>query len=227
MSAAEQLQPATAGQLDEQTAQQLVDDIRAGLLQVDADVARAYHGGAAAALGYGSGAAGWAALCRDLFTDVSWLRPRNPEARTAKVLELRRAEMPTRAIGDAIGVSAATVQTELNRLRDRGEDLPSNVIGLDGHRRSATGAPRPEPVAPPRFVAPADVTLTELMRAALEAVWLAGDAGLTLAELADGQRWREGRCSSLLHRLERAGLVARGTERRGNQRPYQATSLAL
>jgi hypothetical protein len=209
MSAAEQ-----AVQLDQQAARELVDGIRAGLRTLDADVARAYHQGAAVALGYGSGAAGWAALCADLFADVSWLRPRLPEERTRKVAQLRREELSTRAIGAVLGVSPATVVTELRRARELGEELPDGVVSLDSRRRPAT---QPEqPVAPVAELP--DLGLTELMHTALRQVWLAGDAGLTCLELQTALRWREGRCTSLLFRLRSAGLI--GTDRAVRREDY-------
>jgi DNA-binding MarR family transcriptional regulator len=219
MGAAEQLH----AQLDEGAARPLVARIREQLTSLDADVAAAYHGGAAVALGYGAGAKGWTALCADLFADVTMLRP-TPAARLERVLELRRQELSTRAIGDALGVSAATVSTDLDKLRARGEQLPDNVRSLDDKRRGgANSGRRAAPVPAPARLVPVELALTELMRTALEHVAGCGDAGATLYDVADALRWREGRTSSLLHRLERAGLVRRLEGRRGSCRPYVAT----
>lgn len=215
-------------ELDATAAGELVARIRAQLVSLDADVATAYHGGAAVVLGYGSGAKGWTALCADLFADVTMLRP-TPAARLDRVLQLRRQELPTRAIGDALGVSAATVTGDLARLRARGEELPSNVVSLDGKRRpsrstaatrdgsapeAATGEPSSSPAA--------TAALTELMRAALEQVAGCGARGMTCAELESATGWGHGRASSLLHRLERGVHVRRAGTFRGPHGVYVA-----
>lgn len=233
MSAADlTTQPATL--LDASAAGQLVARIRGGLQALDADVAAAYHGAAHVALGYGAGAKGWAALCRDLFADVAWLRP-TPLARLERVAELRRQEMSTRAIGDALGVSAATVTTDLRKLEQRGERLPDNVRSLDDRRRSSTG--RRGPVTGGDSTATgcrgtatgqAQVSglpagLTELMRSALLLVALAGDEGMTQLELEEVAGWRQGRCTSLLFRLREAGLIRTEATRRDGYRVHVAT----
>lgn len=204
-------------ELDATAAGELVARIRAQLASLDADVALAYRSGAAAVLGYGSGAKGWAALCADLFADVTMLRP-TPAARLERVLELRRQELPTRAIGDALGVSAASVAGDLAKLRARGEELPANVVSLDGRRRPSASALRQAP----QVQATAPAGLTDLMRQALEQVAGCGSRGLTCAELERATGWGHGRASSLLFRLERRGLVVRPGVFRGPHGAYVA-----
>jgi DNA-binding transcriptional ArsR family regulator len=216
VSAAEQI----VEQLTAAEAEQLLDTVTRQAEALDTTLGRLYHGGAAEALGFGAGAKGWTALCRAHLAHLEWLHIKPGPQRLEKVQRLREQQLSTRAIGDAMGLSAATVSGELRKLRDAGVDLPDNVVSLDNRRRPAAAAERP--VAAPR-VMPEPPPLSELMRTALEAVWLAGESGLTLYELADGQRWREGRCTSLLNRLERAGLVRRTEGRRGTCRPYVAT----
>lgn len=224
MSAVEQ--PATQaghGPLTRDAAAELVARIRAGLQALDVDVATAYRGGAHVALGYGTGAKGWAALCRDLFADVAWLRP-TPAARLERTLALARAGLSQRAAADALGVSAAQVNADMRKLRERGEELPDNVVSLDGRRR-ASSRPRSveeQPATPPVPLVLPD-GLSELMRLALLAVADAGEDGLTELELERVAGWRQGRCTSLLFRLRDAGLVARDGRKRDGYRVHVAT----
>jgi hypothetical protein len=189
-------------------AEMTVARVRQQLRSLDEDVARLYHGGAAELLGYGPGAGGWKALCAELFADLEMLRP-TPAARLERVAELRRQEMSTRAIGDALDVSAATVVNDLRKLEARGEELPDNVVSLDRARRPAATERKPEPPQPRDLPELDGLGLTELMREALEHVAGQMDGGLTCAELELETEWGHGRASSLLYRLERRGLVAR------------------
>lgn len=210
-------------QLTKRGAQLTVERVRKQLRTLDADVARLYHGGAADLLGYGTGAAGWTALCADLFADLEMLRP-TPAARLERVLEMRREEMPTRAIGTALGVSAATVVTDLRQLEERGEKLPDNVVSLDNARRSARGQRKPaEQDVVPLAPLPVELQLSDLMLAALTHVHAQGERGLTCAELEAETEWGHGRASSLLYRLERMGLVSRLGIFRGPHGAYVAT----
>jgi hypothetical protein len=213
-------------QLTEAGARKTLERVRQQLRTLDADVARLYHGGAAERLGYGPGAAGWKALCADLFADVEMLRP-TPAARLERVAELRRQELSTRAIGDTLGVSAATVVDDLRKLEDRGEELPDNVVSLDGARRAARGERTAEPSSPAADVLPpvdlSHLGLSALMLEALEHVVGQLDGGLTCAELELETDWGHGRASSLLFRLERRGLVVRDGRFRGPHSVYLAT----
>lgn len=211
-------------QLTKVGAQRTVERIRQQLRTIDSDLARLYHGGAAELLGYGAGAAGWKALCADLFADLAMLRP-TPAARLERVLELRREEMPTRAIGDALGVSAATVVTDLRQLEERGEVLPDNVVSLDGARRASRGERTAEPEEQVTVLRPlpADLQLSDLMLAALTHVHAQEGHGLTCAELELETGWGHGRASSLLYRLERGGLVSRPGIFRGPHSAYVST----
>jgi transposase len=212
-------------QLTREGARRTVAKLRRQLRAADDEVARLYHGGAAELLEYGTGLDGWKALCDDLFADLSWLRPRDPDARLERVLEMRREEMPTRAIGAALGVSAATVVTDLRKLEERGEQLPDNVVSLDNARRSARGKRTArEDEAPEQALLPEleHLGLSALMREALEHVAGQLDGGLTCAELELETGWGHGRASSLLYRLERRGLVVRSGAFRGPHSVYRA-----
>jgi DNA-binding transcriptional ArsR family regulator len=217
VSAAEQV---TTQQLTAAEAEQLLDTVTRQAEQLDAGLGRLYHGGAAEALGFGTGAAGWAALCRDRLRHLEWLSIKPGPRRLEKVAELRRQQLSARAIGDAMGLSAATVSGELAKLRDAGVDLPTNVVSLDGRRRPARAAERAQeaPAAPVR-----PDGLTDLMWAALEHLAAAGDRGLSCLELERVAGWREGRCTSLLFRLRAAGLAARPGERRDGYAVHVAT----
>jgi hypothetical protein len=207
-------------QLTRRGAEITLERVRKGLRTLDADVARLYHGGAAELLGYGTGAAGWKALCADLFADLEMLRP-TPAARLERVAELRRQEMSQRAIADTLGVSPAQINADVRKLEERGEELPDNVVSLDNARRSARGQRKQEPAT----ALSADLEhleLTELMRTALEHVAGQLDAGLSCAELELETGWGHGRASSLLYRLERLGLVVRPGIFRGPHGAYVA-----
>jgi hypothetical protein len=209
-------------QLTRKGAENALARIRKQLRTLDADVARLYHGGAAELLGYGTGAAGWDALCADLFADVAMLRP-TPAARLERVLEMRREEMSTRAIGSALDVSAATIVTDLRKLEERGEELPDNVISLDSARRSSTGARKPEPVVVELVPLPAELQLSDLMLAALIHVHAQQDRGLTCLELEEETGWRHGRASSLIVRLRTAGLIRTTELHRGGYMVHTST----
>lgn len=212
-------------QLTKVGARRTLERIRKQLRTLDADVARLYHGGAAELLGYGTGAAGWEALCTDLFADVAMLRP-TPAARLERVLALRQEEMSTRAIGAALDVSAATVVGDLRKLEGRGEQLPDNVVSLDFARRASRGERKDPQVADdvtPLAPLPAGLELTDLMLAALTHVHAQGGRGLTCAELEAETGWGHGRASSLLYRLERGRLIDRPGIFRGPHSAYAVT----
>jgi predicted transcriptional regulator len=206
-------------QLTRRGAELTLARVRSQLRTLDEDVARLYHGGAAELLGYGAGAAGWKALCADLFADLEMLRP-TPAARLERVAELRRQEMSQRGIADALGVSPAQVNADIRKLEERGEQLPDNVVSLDSSRRKARGGRAEEQTRLPADLG--HLGLSELMRTALEHVAGQLDAGLTCAELELETGWGHGRASSLLYRLERRGLVHRPGVFRGPHSAYVA-----
>jgi predicted transcriptional regulator len=214
-------------QLTRKGAELTLARVRRQLRTLDEDVARLYHGGAAELLGYGTGAAGWKALCADLFADVEMLRP-TPAARLERVAELRRQEMSQRAIADTLGCSPAQVNADVRELERRGVELPSNVVSLDGARRKAQGlrtAADEQLEATAATQLPLDLEhlgLSQLMRDALEHVAGQLDAGLTCAELELETGWGHGRASSLLYRLERRGLIHRPGAFRGPHSVYAA-----
>lgn len=109
-------------------ARQLTDDIRHDLDGLLPKIKRAYDGRADQALGYSS----WLAYCGAELNNV-----RIPiDNRPAMVQELHRAGMSQRAIAGAIGVSAATVNSDLSTVQDRTVG-PERIVSLDGRSRPA------------------------------------------------------------------------------------------
>ena len=193
--------------LTEIGARKLTDRIRQQLATADEDLARAYECSAHQLLGHAT----WAAYCAAEFPDLVHVKLAVP-ARQERVKALRLVGASERAIAAACGVSPALAHADLVELRERGEldDTDAKVTSLDGRER---------PARQPATAAEAKVErhgLTILMHEAWQRVAGCGDAGMTCLELEKKARWRHGRASSLLHRLERAGLVERdGTFRDG------------
>ncbi len=197
-------------------AEKLTVRIAQRLDSADQELARAYEGRV------------WEAL--ELDSWEQWVATRLPQlehirlsipARLERVKELRLVGASERAIADACGVSPGTAHTDLERLRVAGElrDEPTTVTSLDNRRR---------PAQQPATAAEAKVErhgLTILMHEAWQRVAGCGDAGMTCLELEKKARWRHGRASSLLHRLERAGHVRRTDVRRDDYRAYVALPL--
>ena len=187
--------------LTEVGARRLTDRIRRQLAAVDEDLARAFDCSAHQLLGHAT----WAAYCAAEFPDLVHVKLAVP-ARQERVKALRLVGASERAIADACGVSPGTVHTDLVELRERGEldDTDAKVTSLDGRKRPAqTGTDARAAAQVERH------GLTILMHEAWQRVAGCEDAGMTCLELEKRARWRHGRASSLLHRLERAGLVER------------------
>jgi hypothetical protein len=187
--------------LTEIGARKLTDRIRQQLTTVDADLARAYECSAHQLLGHAT----WAAYCAAEFLDLTHVKLSVP-ARQERVKALRLVGASERAIAAAAGVSPALVHADLVELRERGEldDADATVTSLDGRKRPARTGPESRAAAQVERHG-----LTILMHEAWQRVAGCGDAGMTCLELEKRARWRHGRASSLLHRLERAGLVER------------------
>jgi hypothetical protein len=206
--------------LTETGARRLTDRIRQQLATVDQDLARAFECSAHQLLGYSS----WAAYCAAEFPELEHVKLAVP-ARQERVKALRLVGASERAIADATGVSVGTVHTDLVELRTRGEldDAAAKTRGLDGRDR-----PAQQPATGPQLRAAAKVErhgLSILMHEAWQRVAGCEDAGMTCLELEKKTRWRHGRASSLLHRLERAGLVVRTGQFREDHGVYLARPL--
>jgi hypothetical protein len=128
-------------------------------------------------------------------------------ARRERVLTLVEAGASERDVAAASGVSPATIHADVVDLVASGRLVkPERTRGADGVLRPATG------VRPAVVVNPDRHGLTLLMHEAYQRVDAAGDAGMTALELEKRTRWRHGRVSSLLHRLEKRGAVVRDRE---------------
>jgi hypothetical protein len=206
--------------LTEIGARKLTDRIRQQLASADEDLARAYECSAHQLLGHAT----WAAYCAAEFPELAHVKLAVP-ARQERVKALRQVGASERAIAAATGVSPAQVHADLVELRERGEldDADAKVTSLDGRRR-----PAQQPATGPETRAAAQLErhgLTILMHEAWQRVAGCEGAGMTCLELEKKARWRHGRASSLLHRLERAGLVERTGAFRDDYGVYRARPL--
>jgi hypothetical protein len=200
-------------------AQKLTDRIRQKLASADRDLAQAWQTRAWELLGFES----WAAYCADLDRDLELVKLR-PEARQEFARGLRLVGASERDIAAATGVSRGQAHADLQALRERGElaGEPTTTRGRDGRDRPAR---QPATGAESRAVAQTERRgLTILMHEAWQHV-ADRPAGMTCLELERKARWRHGRASSLLHRLERAGLVQRTGEFRDDYGVYLALPL--
>lgn len=203
--------------LTEAGARRLTERIRQQLATVDADLASAFELNAHRLLGYAS----WSAYCSAEFPQLEHVTLKAP-ARLECVKALREVGASERAIAAAVRVSPAQAHADLVELRERGEldDTDAKVRSLDGRDRPAqTGAETRAAAQVQRH------GLTILMHEAWQRVAGCEDAGMTCLELERKTRWRHGRASSLLHRLERAGLVVRDGRMRDDYGVYVARPL--
>jgi hypothetical protein len=206
-------------------AQKLTDRIRQKLASADRDLAQAWQTRAWELLGFES----WAAYCADLDRDLELVKLR-PEARQEFARGLRLVGASERDIAAATGVSRGQTHADLQALRERGElaGEPTTTRGRDGRDRPAR---QPATGAESRAVAQTERHgLTILMHEAWQHVerGYKGQTGMTCWELEKTARWRHGRASSLLHRLENwpaGALVQRTEERRDGYRVYLALPL--
>ncbi len=198
-------------------AEKLTARIAQKLDSADADLARAYEGRVWEALGLES----WEAWVSTRLPDLVHIKLSVP-ARVERAVGLRLVGASERAIAAASGVSVGTAHSDLERARKAGQlqDEPATTTSRDGSVRPA----RQQPAT----AAEAKVErhgLTILMHEAWQRVAGCGDAGMTCWELERKARWRHGRASSLLHRLERAGYVRRDGRIREDHGVYVAQPL--
>jgi hypothetical protein len=120
------------------------------------------------------------------------------------VLTLVQGGASERDVAAAVGTSPATIHADVQRLVDAGRlTKPEKVRGADGVLRPSSVAPAEPTTSVERY------GLTLLQHEAWQRLCAAGDAGLTCLELEKKARWRHGRTSGLLNRLERRGAAAR------------------
>jgi hypothetical protein len=180
-------------------AEKLAARIRRNLAAADDDLLRAWEGRAWEALGLES----FAEFCELATAGLEFVRLSVP-ARRERTLVLVQAGASQRDVAAATGVSPASVNADVKWLEDHGQlQRPERVRGADGVLRPATVL-RPQPTTSVDRCG-----LTLLMHEAWQRVERTGEQGITCPELERAARWRHGRTSSLLHRLERAGHVYR------------------
>jgi hypothetical protein len=201
-------------------AERLTARIRQQLATVDEDLARAWEGRVWELMDHPTWAA-WVAAELQGWEHVKLTMP----ARLERVKVLRLAGASERAIADACGVTRGQAHADVVTLRNAGEldgEL-ATVTSLDGSVRPAQTA---EPVQPATAAEAKQARhgLTILMHEAWQHV--AGREDMTCLELEKRARWRHGRASSLLHRLERAGLVERTSTFRDGYGAYRARPLS-
>lgn len=197
-------------------ARKLTASIARKLQDADGELLRAWEGRVWEALDLPD----WSTWCAVSFPELQSVRLAVPTRQErAKVLRLVGAS--EREIAAATGVSPASTHADLTALRERGEldGEPATVRSGDNRERPAR-----QPATEARAAAQVQRHgLTILMHEAWQRVDAAGETGLTCLELERRTRWRHGRASSLLNRLERAGLVRRD----GRFRDGYGTYLAL
>lgn len=120
------VQPVEQPALSATEARALTDRIRQTLSVGHDLIIKAFAGRAWIVLGYAS----WDAYCAGEFSDARMIRM-DREQRREIVAEMRQAGMPTRAIGQSLGVSHRTVVTDTADLES---SAPPVVQGLDGKR---------------------------------------------------------------------------------------------
>jgi hypothetical protein len=185
-------------------AEKLAARIRRNLAAADDDLLRAWEGEAWVPLGLES----FAEFCELATAGLEFVKLTVP-ARLERTLTLVQGGASIRDAAAASGVSPATTHADVQRLvRDGRLVRPEKVRGADGVLRPATVLP----TTPQTNVDRCGLTL--LMHEAWQRVDRTGEDGITCPELEKVARWRHGRTSSLLHRLERAGHVYRTGETR-------------
>lgn len=202
-------------------AEKLTASIRRHLESADIELARAWEGRVWEALDLPD----WAAWITRSFPELEYVKLTVP-ARQDSVVALRLVGASERDIAVARGVSPATIHADLVSLREAGRlnGEPTTTRSRDGRERPAR---QPATAMQDRAAAQAQRHgLTLLMAEAWERLEQAGGRGMTSLELERKTRWRHGRVSSLLHRLERAGLVYRSGEFRDDYGVYVARPLS-
>lgn len=188
--------------LDVARARRLTRQLREALTVAVDLVVAVFEGRAWEALGYVS----WDEYCERELPELAQLRL-TIEQRRETVAALRGSGLSVRAIAKPLGLSVGTVHAD---LKAAGVEL-ATVTSLDGRARPATGA---QGGTRPR--------LTNVARAVL-VVQEAGDAGVTVHELAKRLRLNQCATSALLSRLAGDGrLEYRRPAKRGQTGTYVA-----
>lgn len=172
--------------LDVARARRLTRQLREALTVAVDLVVAVFDGRAWEALGYVS----WDEYCERELPELAQLRL-TIEQRRDTVAALRGSGMSVRAIAKPLGLSVGTVHAD---LKAAGVEL-ATVTSLDGRIRPAEGV---TPAVKPR--------LTNVARAVL-VVREAGDAGVTVHDLARRLRLNQCATSALLSRLAAAGRL--------------------
>lgn len=179
---------AAVAPLDVARVRRTIAELRRHLAEAVALLGELYDGRAWVALGLPS----WEALCRQELPELAQLL--DAAQRRSVVVELRGRGLSLRAAAAPAGVSAATAKAWCDQA---GVQLAS-VTSLDGRVRPAVPAQRAPGQARPR--------LTNIARAVL-VVREAGDAGVTVHDLARRLRLNQCATSALLSRLAHDGRL--------------------
>lgn len=183
-------QPAAVGPLDVARARRLTKQLREALSVAVDLLGQAFDGRAWEALGYAS----WEQYCTTELPELAILGKGMPTAeRRATVAALRTGRsMSLRAIGKPLGLSAQTVQRDLEAA---GVQL-ATVTSLDGRQRPAAAA---QPAVRRPRVKRTD-RVVELLAGS-------GAEGMNVRDVARALRWSQHITSATLTRLAEAGRI--------------------
>lgn len=201
-------------------------DARADLISAVATIARLRDGSAHVVAGYVT----WGEYLLARFGDLLAELYLAPVDRQAAVLRLRLDRLSQRAIAAKLGVALGTVSADLRVLREAGQldDEPTTVVSGDGRDRPARGASQPDTGALVATAAQLELLPPTGRVYQQAAEWLrrAGDAGLTLVELAEVAGWTEGKASGALSYLTAPAraLAVRLDDERAAQRVHVLTA---
>ncbi len=161
-------------ELTRDEARSLTDNIIGRVVDLLPLIKQAYDQRADRALGYPT----WHDYCT---SELKGLRVPLAD-RPAMVAELRETGMSTRAIGSALGTSAATVTRDLAAVSS---ETPQRVTGIDGQSYSPT-RPEPTSVAPPATQMPQRQDVADTILSVVDQAW-----GSAPHEISDAQREAE------------------------------------
>lgn len=207
---------ALVARLSELEARALTNEIKTKQTEMWVLLGRAYAGRAWEALGYAPGAKGWADYCAKEFGDVGQYALKPAARREIVKVWMLEHGMTQGAVATGMGVSKGTTNNDVQVLTEAGEldDLPDNVVALDGRRRSTASATTAKAETGGKEPSCREVALTLLRKA--------GAKGLTSTELSRKAKWddRPGLASGTLSKMAKGGLAKQTETRRNNRSTY-------